>query len=143
MKPALFIAAMAGLLLILAPFALKHLTVSAPPEDHIMTVDEAFAVSLERHQHTLQLNIDIAPGAYLYRDKLHIEPEGLALGQWQLPAGEPYEDEYFGKSQVYREQLALELPLLNGSSDGHLMLHYQGCGSGLCYPPQQRKLEVN
>ncbi|MFH7565029.1 protein-disulfide reductase DsbD domain-containing protein [Oceanimonas smirnovii] len=143
MKPTLLMVALAVLTLMLAPFALEQRSASAPAGNQVMPVEQAFVITHERTDRVLQLNIDIAPGAYLYRDKLQLTAENLALGKWQLPAGEAYEDEYFGKSHVFREPLTLVLPLQHLTRASRLTLSYQGCGNGLCYPPQLLILELD
>ncbi|AEY00812.1 cytochrome c biogenesis protein transmembrane region [Oceanimonas sp. GK1] len=143
MKPALLTAALIGLLLMLAPFVLEWSAPSPPPGNRVLPVEQAFVISHRRDGNAVRVDITIAPDAYLYRHTLSADGQGVELGHWQPPAGEPHEDEYFGKSEIYRRQLTLSLPVASATSGGHIMLHYQGCTTGLCYPPQQRVLALN
>lgn len=92
---------------------------------------------------------DIAPGYYLYQEKLKLElvdNSGLKLERVDFPKSLSHEDEYFGTTQVYYSQVELA-GLLSGKSQDKqlsLTLHYQGCAdAGLCYPPQKQNLQVN
>jgi thiol:disulfide interchange protein DsbD len=107
----------------------------------------------------------IAPGYYLYRDRIKISSAAVAngaagagtaianggaaegsLGAPQFPPGQVKSDEYFGKQVVYHGELVVMLPILRtGNSDlaVPLTVSYQGCAeAGLCYPPATRSLSV-
>lgn len=85
------------------------------------------------------LSWDIAPGYYLYQQRLKFT--GLTDEQApELPPGLAHEDEYFGASQIYRERLQLTLP---AEARGRIQVQWQGCAdAGLCYPPQTRMLDL-
>jgi len=92
---------------------------------------------------------DIAPNYYLYQDKLKIEladNSSLTLEKTEFPPALSHEDEYFGITQVYYNQVELT-GLLSGKTQNNqlnLTIHYQGCAdAGLCYPPQKQTLQVN
>ncbi|MDP5293775.1 protein-disulfide reductase DsbD family protein [Oceanimonas sp. CHS3-5] len=140
MKPALLTAALAGLLLMLTPLVLEQFGSSSPPGNRVLPVEQAFVIDHRRDGDILTVNITIAPEAYLYRHKLAAEGHHVELNAWQPPEGEAHEDEYFGKSQVYRNQVELRLPLRHAGPDARVMLDYQGCTTGLCYPPQRVEL---
>ncbi|MBU2013584.1 MAG: protein-disulfide reductase DsbD, partial [Gammaproteobacteria bacterium] len=60
--------------------------------------------------------------------------------QPQLPEGEPYSDEFFGDSQIYRDSLELLIP---PGAENSVRLGWQGCAdAGLCYPPQTREVSL-
>lgn len=99
------------------------------------------------------VNWDIEPGYYLYQDKTRLELEpntGLVLAAPDFPPALTQEDEYFGVTQVYYQQLYLSANLSSTVTTEALPkkialdLHYQGCAdAGLCYPPQKQTLEIN
>lgn len=96
---------------------------------------------------TLGLHWEIAPRYYLYRKRLVAEGRHLALQA--PPQGEWLTDEFFGESEVYRDQLRLQLRLDQGApaaADGDCLqvrLQWQGCADdGLCYTPQRRTLTL-
>ncbi len=125
---------------------LEWLGLSSPatssPHTDFLPVDQAFVLSSKQSANSLQLTFDIEPGYYLYRHTLAASVHNAHMGDWTLPDGTPHEDEYFGKSQVYYRQLTLDIPLHNVEKNGQLEVRYQGCTTGLCYPPQTRQLAV-
>ncbi|MCT7655108.1 cytochrome C biogenesis protein [Oceanimonas sp. NS1] len=142
MKPAWLAATLAALMLMLAPFVLERPDPRPVADNRVLPVEQAFVVSHRQEGDVLNVSIAIAPDAYLYRHKLAAEGQGVTLGDWSPPAGQPHQDEYFGHSEIYREQLSLTLPLRQTTDGGRVMLHYQGCTTGLCYPPQQLALTL-
>ena len=113
-----------------------------PPEQAF--VFSASADSSER----VRLSWVIAPGYYLYRDRIKASSEAGqdAVGAPVFPAGQVKTDEYFGKQVVYHDELAVMLPVKHsGRGDLKLPLNvtYQGCAeAGLCYPPITRSVSV-
>ncbi len=98
-----------------------------------------FATSVEAGE--LVVRYDIAPGYYLYRDRLAFESAtpGVTLGPVSLPVGEDHEDDYFGKQVIYRgtAKVGLKVSFDGPPRDFELRLKLQGCAdAGLCYPPQ-------
>lgn len=89
----------------------------------------------------LVINYRIAPGYYLYRDKLAFisATPGVTLGKPSLPVGEDHSDEYFGKQIIYRGdiKIGLDVKFDGAPRNFDLQLKLQGCAdAGLCYPPQ-------
>lgn len=98
----------------------------------------------------LQAEFRVAPGTYLYRERIEARWQGaeqaaeepIAVG---LPDGEKKHDPTFDKvMEVYHHDLVGRLPLpASARSDGTLTLVYQGCAdAGLCYPPQTQRMQV-
>ena len=109
-------------------------------QQDFLPVDEAFTLHVEQPDAGgVVLRWDIAPGYYLYQERLRFA--GLPPGnEPQLPPGEPYHDEYFGDSRIYRDSLEVQLPDADLAS---LELGWQGCAdAGLCYPPQTRTVAL-
>lgn len=117
---------------------------SLPPgEQSFLSPDEAFQLKAERvDDDTVRLHWTIAEGYYLYRHALAVEaPAGGALlpGEMVVPDGLAQEDEYFGRTEVYYHDLAVQVPLGGETRNeaGELQVTHQGCAkAGLCYPPQ-------
>ncbi|MDG1580010.1 protein-disulfide reductase DsbD [Pseudomonas sp. GOM6] len=113
-----------------------------------LPVREAFKLSLvEQSPTSITLRFVNAEGYYLYRHRFQfrIEPSDLAKGEAVLPAGEPKHDEYFGDVEVYYGITDVELPIDN-PIDLPFTVHvtYQGCADkGLCYPPENERIEVD
>ena len=118
-----------------------------------LPVDQAFELQpLERRDGKLIVSWRIAKNYYLYRDRLKftlVAPARATLGAVQLPVPEKYKDEHFGETDIYRERLQAELPLIGApgktaSAAVKLSVAYQGCAdAGLCYPVQTRSLELS
>ncbi|WP_174824686.1 MULTISPECIES: protein-disulfide reductase DsbD [Pseudomonadaceae] len=109
-------------------------------QQDFLPVDEAFTLHIEHPDAGgAVLRWDIAPGYYLYKERLRFA--GLPPGtEPQLPPGEPYHDVYFGDSRIYRDSLEVQLPDAGLAS---LELGWQGCAdAGLCYPPQTRTVAL-
>lgn len=125
-------------LILLVPLLFSPLTAQAetPPP-----ADKVFVLSASRDGGgALRLSWAVAPGAYLYRDRLKATLAGrdLALAP---PLGETKDDPNFGPVEVYRGDVALAVPDLPAS--GALDVTYQGCAeSGICYPPVRSQVDL-
>jgi thiol:disulfide interchange protein DsbD len=114
----------------------------------LLPADEAFRLSARAlDAATLEVRFDVADGYYLYRDKLRfeVEPASSAPGTPVLPPGKIHDDEFFGKSTIYRGPTVIRLPLKGGKAGDKLKLtaDSQGCAdAGVCYPPQRRTLAI-
>lgn len=100
-------------------------------------VDQVFRLSVvQGAEGALVLNWAIAPGNYLYRDKIAVtSPEGSTL---EVPTvnGEIKDDPSFGQTEIYRNQAQAIVPAASLPKKGGLIVAYQGCAEkGICYPP--------
>jgi thioredoxin:protein disulfide reductase len=112
-----------------------------PPEQ----VFQASAKAVSPNQ--IELTWTITKGYSLYRKNMSFETDspGIKLGDAVFPAGKIKHDEMLGDIEHYREQLKVDLPVTTtkGSSSIQLVAHYQGCADiGVCYPPQEKTLDV-
>lgn len=125
---------LAGLLLLCLP-----LFAHAVSQDDLLPPEKAFSAQVSQQGQNLLVRFEVAPGYYLYRDRIHFssEPGGL-LGQPQFPDGKIKEDKFFGKQVTYPHSVEVLLPV-NGPlpADFTLKANFQGCADmGVCYPPQ-------
>jgi thiol:disulfide interchange protein DsbD len=110
--------------------------------------DEAFVFTHEAPADgRLALNWDIAPGYYLYRDKILVEglAPGTAVGDLGLPPGEAKDDPEFGVVQILRDAVSIRptLALPAGADAAEVRVSYQGCAEdGICYPPIRKTLSL-
>lgn len=119
--------------------------------EEFLPPEEAFRASVRALDgQTVEVNFDIAPGYYLYRDKFRFSAEPALLlpaGAPALPRGKQKHDENFGDVEVYYEQLSLRLPInrnRSGTLPLTLLMTSQGCAEGgICYPPQAHRLSVS
>ena len=95
----------------------------------------------------IEVRYETAPGYYLYRDRLafSVEPESAALGKPKLPRGKVKQDEFFGKSVIYRNRTVVLIPLsAPGGKPVTLTADLQGCADiGVCYPPVRRQYALS
>lgn len=119
-------------------FAFGSLSNPGTGNNDFLPVEDAFELSVETTEDgATQLNWRIAPGYYLYQQRLTFSGLDEPFHP-TLPAGIPYSDEFFGDSQVYRD--ALQLTIAAGHTNA-FDLGWQGCAdAGLCYPPQIREI---
>jgi thioredoxin:protein disulfide reductase len=127
------------LLLIALPWLAAGPAVAQQPE--ILPAKQAYKFRATVADGELVVRYSIAPGYYLYRDRLAFTTTtpGVTIGAPSLPAGENHEDDYFGRQVIYRGPITVAAKL---DFDGvprafDLQLKLQGCAdAGLCYPPQ-------
>lgn len=109
----------------------------------VLSAEQAFAPQLlSGADGRLELRFTIAPGHYLYRDRLQLTDAAGAPLTVTLPPGEPYDDPELGRVAVLRgtPTLRLDLPARPGIGIG---LRYQGCAEGrLCYAPVRIDLQL-
>jgi len=100
---------------------------------------------------TLEARWKIADGYYMYRDKFKFSlgpgNEAIKLGTPQFPRGKIKEDEFFGKVEVYRNEVKVLLPIESASDSSLtsvlLKATSQGCADlGICYPPLAQQAAV-
>ncbi|WP_411727241.1 protein-disulfide reductase DsbD [Methyloglobulus sp.] len=113
-----------------------------PPEQ----VFQASAKAVSPDQ--IEVTWTIAKGYSLYRKNMRFEAKtsDIKLGDAVFPLGEIKHDELLGDIEHYREQLKIKLPVLapNGTTSTQLLIRYQGCADiGVCYPPQEKTLNIN
>lgn len=100
-----------------------------------LPAQKAFAFSHQESAEKLQLNWQIAEGYYLYQQEIKISSKQGNLTNLPFPKGEAYHDEFFGDVEIYRNQLALEIPI--NELKESVSVRYQGCTQGFCYPPEE------
>ncbi|MFT6529037.1 MAG: thiol:disulfide interchange protein DsbD [Psychrosphaera sp.] len=113
-------------------------------DDTFLTAEQAFIPTTLRTANSIQVTIEIAEHYYLYKNKLLVRFNNLDSTNIEYPKGELHTDEYFGEQEIYRNNLSFKIPLTGVQQNASLQLAYQGCAeSGLCYPPQFLKIDIN
>ena len=106
-----------------------------------LPVTEAFQFSGSVEQGNAVIDVQIAPGHYLYKDRFSFSPakDITLLGSAAYPPGELIYDPYFQKDmETFADNLTIKLPVEYSSSLPELEISFQGCASaGLCYPPHK------
>ncbi|PLY45860.1 protein-disulfide reductase DsbD [Lelliottia sp. F153] len=116
----------------------------APGRSNFIPADQAFVFDFQQNQHDLNLTWQVKEGYYLYRKQVSITPARATVGEPQLPAGEWHEDEFYGKSEIYRHRLTVPVTVNQASSGATLTVTYQGCAdAGFCYPPETKVVPLS
>ena len=132
-----------------ALFILFPLMALAVNEEDLLSPEQAFVPALSAAgPDRVVMHWSIAEGYYLYRQRFHFETAtpGVRLGEPRFPAGQTKTDAFFGEMEIYRGDVAIEIPV-SRESDAPLPLaisvRFQGCAdAGVCYPPQTKTLTV-
>ena len=106
-----------------------------------LRVEEAFRYTVSADDAKITVTWDIEDTYYLYRPRMSFASatDGVTLGEPVMPKGKEKEDEFFGKTEIYRGTQVVTIPYTNRarSSAAILEIRSQGCADmGLCYPPQ-------
>ena len=116
----------------------------APGRSNFIPADQAFVFDFQQNQHDLNLTWQVKEGYYLYRKQVSITPAKANVGALQLPAGEWHEDEFYGKSEIYRQRLSVPVTVNQADKGATLTVTYQGCAdAGFCYPPETKVVPLS
>lgn len=122
--------------LLLASMIVALPALAAPP---FLEPEDAFRLSVqEEGPGQVQLRWAIAPGYYLYRDRMGVS--GPGVGEVTKPRGETKEDPNFGTVEVYHDAVQVQVAAGDATS---LRVTWQGCAEdGLCYPPEEKDIAL-
>ncbi|WP_312063470.1 protein-disulfide reductase DsbD [Pantoea septica] len=106
-------------------------------------VDQAFAFDFSQQGRQLTLSWKVKEGYYLYRQQIHVSAQQAQMAPVALPPGQPHEDEFYGKSEIYSQDLQVPVQLRQAASGASLIVTWQGCAAaGFCYPPETRTIPL-
>lgn len=113
------------------------------PAKRFATVDEAFDFNAQQQGAQVELNWQVKNGYYLYRHQFSFTAENASLGDYTIPHGKAYKDEFFGDVEALTGFLTIKLPFNSINDNAVLSVTYQGCAeSGFCYPPETRRITL-
>jgi len=116
---------------------------SPTTNNRFVPVDQAFGFDFSLQGHQLTLSWKVKDGYYLYRQQFHISAQHAQLAPVTLPPGQPHEDEFYGKSEIYPQDVQLPITLRQADAGATLSVTYQGCAAaGFCYPPETRSVPL-
>lgn len=116
----------------------------APGRSQFVPADRAFAFDFQQNQHDLNLSWQVKDGYYLYRKQISITPSQADIAEVKLPPGVWHEDEFYGKSEIYRKQLNIPVSVNQAATGATLTVSYQGCAdAGFCYPPETKTVPLS
>jgi thiol:disulfide interchange protein DsbD len=120
----------------------RVMTTAPQAEDELLDPETAFLFSARLvSPDTLVVHYRIADGYYMYRDRYRfsVQPDSIGLGEPLFPSGQLHDDEFFGSSEVYRNEVTIRLPIspaLQSRQAIRLVAVSQGCAdAGVCYLP--------
>ena len=118
----------------------------------VLPPDEAFLVAASMPDaQRVRIDYTLTPDTYLYRDKFAWvvkSPAGVTVESAELPAGKMKDDETFGLTEVYLQDVTAFVRLSRAlAAEEQLVLEatWQGCNDavGICYPPIQRDFTLS
>ena len=113
-------------------------------QEEFLKVDQAFVFDFNQADDTLSLSFTIADGYYLYKKQFKLVAKQAAIGEPHYPKGVIIEDEYFGESEVFYDEVTITVPITQATNDGIVKIRYQGCAdAGLCYAPNIKTVYLN
>lgn len=143
-------------LLVIARIAVMMLSVGGTLSPAIAAVagsdllepEKAFRISTRAlDERSVEVRFEIADGYYMYRDRFKFETAaGKLLADVGLPKGKVKKDPFFGKTETYRREVRIRVPVTAGDvARGIVKLKVtsQGCADiGVCYVPLEQFVEV-
>ncbi|MDR7345737.1 thiol:disulfide interchange protein DsbD [Pantoea alhagi] len=106
-------------------------------------VNQAFSFDFSQQGDQLTLRWQVKPGYYLYRQQISLTAKQATLAPLRLPEGQPHEDEFYGKSEIYPQDLTVPVTITEAGDNASVTLRYQGCAAaGFCYPPETREIPL-
>lgn len=132
--------------LVASVLAVASLAASAAPPE-LLDIRQAFQVAASFPGEVIDVRFRIADGYYLYRDKVRIdiEPGHARAGKTRLPRGSVKVDEFFGRTEIFRGEVSVRIPLKAAPVLDTVVLKVrtQGCADvGVCYPPREEVLTM-
>ncbi|WP_260862307.1 protein-disulfide reductase DsbD [Citrobacter sp. Marseille-Q6884] len=116
----------------------------APGRSQFVPADRAFVFDFQQNQHDLNLSWQVKEGYYLYRKQISVTPSQASIAEVKLPPGVWHEDEFYGKSEIYRKELNVPITVNEAASGATLTITYQGCAdAGFCYPPETKTVPLS
>jgi thioredoxin:protein disulfide reductase len=111
--------------------------------NEILNVNQAFTLEITATDNNIQLDWQIAPGYYLYRDRFKVRSLDAAveLGEPNFPPATYKQDDFFGEMAIYEQEVQFSLPIIKMEAQQvQLEIIAQGCPPNAenCYPPYRQ-----
>jgi thiol:disulfide interchange protein DsbD len=132
----------AGAKAVLVLFSLFAVYGVARAADPFPTSQQAISLAATREEGSIKLSWTLAPGVYLYRDKIAAKSGGRSL-QVATPAGKTKDDPTFGPVEIYDANVSGTVDAGGLDRSMPLEVTYQGCAErGICYPPVTKQIDL-
>ena len=146
MKIPLIKSSVAAVCLLWALSASALSLIGGKKEEPLLDPSDAFQTQVALNEDALNVEINIAPGYFVYRSKISVSSDSAEFGTLELPDGVKKDDQFFGEVETYRGILNYSAPLINSEATGPLKINVvsQGCADvGVCYPPYHEEFIIN
>lgn len=116
--------------------------------EELLEPEKAFRISARTlDARNIEVEFKIATGYYMYRDRFSFATEsGRPLANVEIPRGKLKEDQFFGKSETFRDLVRIRVPITQQDAvNGEVKLKVtsQGCADqGVCYLPLEQIVRV-
>ncbi|MDP1595696.1 MAG: protein-disulfide reductase DsbD [Methylotenera sp.] len=123
---------------------LKGLFTNNATEDEFLSPDVAFGLDIRQSSHQILANFTVAPGYYLYKERIKFVLTPAIQHEISLPAGDIKNDPNFGEMEVYHQDFTGVITV-KGVQNAAITVKatYQGCSEkGLCYAPQHKTFTI-
>lgn len=123
----------------------KNLFSTDSAEDEFLSPDAAFGLDIVSGNTQLNANFTVAPGYYLYKERIKFTLTPALEHQVILPDGDIKNDPNFGRMEVYHHDFTGIIKVQGaGNTPITIKATYQGCSEkGLCYAPQHKTFMLN
>lgn len=111
----------------------ENLTV--PAITNYLHIDDAFTPAFSQKGTQIYITFKIAPKYYMYQDIMSLTAENADITNIIIPKGTAHNDAYMGNTYIYTDSVTLEATVKNTNYFPKIKVTYQGCTTGLCYPP--------
>ncbi|MFM2485899.1 protein-disulfide reductase DsbD [Celerinatantimonas yamalensis] len=110
----------------------------------VLPENQAISLSANYQNGQLNLHWQMAPGVYLYRDKIQLQTDSSTPLPIYKPPGQAHHDPIFGDTRVYAGSVNVMVDIPSSHLPLQLRVSYQGCAkSGICYPPMLQRIELS
>ena len=116
-------------------------------EDQVLSPDQAFKLAVNvQDKTTLAARFTVAPGHYLYRERIKFETKDATISDVTFPKGDIKKDPNFGEMEVFHKNFNAQIKLKDAPENLEkitLQASYQGCSEkGLCYSPIHKTISL-
>ncbi len=116
-------------------------------EDQVLSPDQAFKLAVSAHDKTtLEASFTVAPGHYLYRERIKFVTKDASISDITFPKGDIKKDPNFGETEVFHQSFNAQIKLKDVPENLEkitLQATYQGCSEkGLCYSPIHKTISL-
>jgi thiol:disulfide interchange protein DsbD len=118
-------------------------------QPELLEPEKAFRISARAlDERNVEVEFKIADGYYMYRDRFSFVTEsGKPLAEVEIPRGKVKEDQFFGKTETFRDLVRIRVPVSpQDAAQGRIDLKVtsQGCSDkGVCYTPLEQLVRVS